>query len=223
MMKKILSLLFALAILCCIPLTAYAHEVPQAREDCTITLTLRYDGNNVHGGTLTAVKVGYVDENDGNYFFSRVGDNLPVEDIESADAASELLDYYKKTKDRYEFDRTTVDVKNGKAKFSELSTGLYLILQEKAAPGYSKLNPFLISVPRLEEGAYQYHVTASVKTELEREPDPTEPTTTEPKDPQLPQTGQLNWPIPVLVVGGLALFAVGWVLCFGKKRENYEK
>ena len=28
----------------------------------------------------------------------------------------------------------------------------------------------------------------------------------------LPQTGQLNWPVPVLAVSGVLLFAVGWVL-----------
>ena len=28
----------------------------------------------------------------------------------------------------------------------------------------------------------------------------------------LPQTGQLNWPVPVLAVSGVLLFAAGWVL-----------
>jgi hypothetical protein len=35
----------------------------------------------------------------------------------------------------------------------------------------------------------------------------------------LPQTGQLNWPIPVLVILGLAMFSVGWNLRFGKRRR----
>lgn len=40
----------------------------------------------------------------------------------------------------------------------------------------------------------------------------------------LPQTGQLNWPVPVLVVAGLVLFSAGWVMRFGKIRKNgYEK
>ncbi len=41
--------------------------------------------------------------------------------------------------------------------------------------------------------------------------------------PTLPQTGQLNWPIPLLAVVGLALFVVGWILRFGQKKENDEK
>ena len=37
---------------------------------------------------------------------------------------------------------------------------------------------------------------------------------------KLPQTGQLNWPIPVLIAGGLLLLAVGWVLVFHRKKKN---
>ena len=37
---------------------------------------------------------------------------------------------------------------------------------------------------------------------------------------KLPQTGQTNWPIPVLAVLGLTLIAIGWALCDG--RRNYE-
>lgn len=80
------------------------------------------------------------------------------------------------------------------------------------------------------------------------EPNPPEPTPIEPSKPdypqsdtpenppgpgggedppiriqKLPQTGQLNWPVPVLVILGLGLFAVGWILRFGKKKENYEE
>ncbi len=38
---------------------------------------------------------------------------------------------------------------------------------------------------------------------------------------RLPQTGQLNWPVPVLVVFGLALISAGWILRFGRK--DHEK
>ncbi|MBR5473934.1 MAG: Cna B-type domain-containing protein [Lachnospiraceae bacterium] len=43
-----------------------------------------------------------------------------------------------------------------------------------------------------------------------------------PNVPNIPQTGQLNWPIPGMTVAGLALFAIGWFLCFGRKREQNE-
>lgn len=40
-----------------------------------------------------------------------------------------------------------------------------------------------------------------------------------PGDTKLPQTGTLNWPVPVLTVSGLLLMVLGWYLC-GRKREN---
>lgn len=41
-----------------------------------------------------------------------------------------------------------------------------------------------------------------------------------PKDPTLPQTGTLNWPIPVLTVLGLLLVCLGWYLFGGKKKNR---
>lgn len=222
-MKKVISLLLALSVLLSFPLAAYAHDVPQERDDCSIEVIVRYDGENVDGGTLTAIRVGYVDEEDGNYFFSQEFTNTQIEDITSSGAPKAQEEFYENNKGDYDFYTQTQTVKDGKATFTELSTGLYLIVQNRAADGFSKLGAFLVSVPYMENGEYQYHVTASIKSELEREPEPTEPPPTEPDDPKLPQTGQVNWPIPLLVVAGLVFLAAGWALCFGKKREHNEK
>lgn len=37
----------------------------------------------------------------------------------------------------------------------------------------------------------------------------------------LPQTGQLNWPVPVLTVAGLLLILVGWYLRSGRQEKAY--
>lgn len=221
-MKKIVTILVALSVLLSFPLTAYAHDVPQERNDCSIELTVRYDGENVDGGTLTAIKVGYMSEEDGNYFFSQEFTNARIEDITSPDASKTQKEFYNNNKSNYDFYTQTQTVTDGKATFSGLSTGLYLIVQNEAAHGFSKLGTFLVSVPYMEGGEYQYHVTASLKSELEREPKPTDPSPTEPDDPKLPQTGQLNWPVPLMTIVGLVFFVVGLVLCFAKK-ENHEK
>lgn len=219
-MRKVITLVLALSVLLLLPLTAYAHDVPQEREDCSIEVIVRYDGENVDGGTLTAIKVGYVDEEDGNYFFAQEYTGAKLEDIASADAPGEQNKFYNENKDSFEFYTQPQSVENGKATFTGLPTGLYLIIQEQAAEGFSKLSAFLVSVPYLEDGEYRYHVTAAIKSELEREPEsePTTPPPTVPDDPKLPQTGQLNWPIPLMAVGGLALFVFGLGLRFGKKR-----
>ncbi len=39
---------------------------------------------------------------------------------------------------------------------------------------------------------------------------------------KLPQTGQLVWPIPVLVICGLLLVALGWILITSRKKKDHE-
>ena len=221
MMKRLISLLFTAILLCSLALPAYAHDVSQDRNDCTIEVVVRYDGEDVSGGTLTAVKIGYVDEEDGDFFFSQELTGTLLEDITSAALPGELYNFYENNKKNYEFHVQTQSVKDGKATFAGLSTGLYLIIQEEAAKGFSKLNAFLVSVPYMEDGQYLYDVTAAIKTELKREPESTPPPSTKPDGPKLPQTGQLNWPVPVLAVSGIAMFTLGFLL--RKKEDPYEK
>ena len=45
------------------------------------------------------------------------------------------------------------------------------------------------------------------------------PTSTKP-DPSLPHTGQLWWPVPVLVVSGAVLILLGLIL--RRRRKNHE-
>ncbi|MDR1630190.1 MAG: Cna B-type domain-containing protein [Oscillospiraceae bacterium] len=44
----------------------------------------------------------------------------------------------------------------------------------------------------------------------------------EPKNPNLPQTGQMWWPIPVSAGAGLLLFATGWFIIFRKRTQTDE-
>ena len=104
----------------------------------------------------------------------------------------------------------TID-KNGTATFSNLEFGLYLVVQKTAASGYGKTSPFLVSVPYLYKGEYKYNVTSQPKTDLEREVKPTTPPSSGGGGGKLPQTGQLWWPVPVLVCMGLGCIAVGLI------------
>lgn len=230
-------MLLAVLLLCAIDVTAYAHDVPDISKKGSISVTVLYDNQPVSGGTLTLYKVGNIKENDGDYSFGLtadfIGSGVKLTDISSADLAVALENYAVKQG----CDGIEKEIgKDGKISYSELDLGLYLLVQNKAADGYNKMTSFLVSIPMNENGVYIYDVDASPKAELEKEPapetdettppktPPTTPPTTPPKTPnRLPQTGQLNWPIPVLVISGMIVFALGWILRFGRGSEYNEK
>lgn len=222
MKNRILALLSALLILCSLPLTAYAHDVPDVtREDCSIDVILR-DKETKKGITdaeLVCVRVGYVADDDGDFFFYDMTTNQVIENVGSKTTA-DALEAAVKNGGYPEEIKIPSAGSDGTYHAANLKTGLYLVMQKKAAKGYGDMSSFLVSVPYMVDGKYEYHVTANVKTELERTVETTEPTeTTECTDEELPQTGQLNWPVPMLTAGGLTLIAIGYILRFGKRKE----
>lgn len=230
MKNRIFSLI--LVLLTCVQLTisAGAVELPQERPDgCSIEVTVQHKGKPIKDGKLTAILVGYMDQEDYNYFFRRVFQDDPIEDVGSWGCVNEMELFFRDNKHKYDFWKTDAKIKDGKALFDDLATGLYLIIQKTPSTGYSSINPFLVSVPYWDGSQYQYDVDAKVKTELTLEPSkPTEPekdsgsnTNSGSKPPKkLPQTGQLTWPIPVLTVAGMVLFALGWWLCFDNRKGS---
>lgn len=220
--KGLAALLLCALLLCCTGVTAYAHDVPDPDHyPCSINISMHCGDTAVPGGTLTIYRVGDIHEDDGNYSFvpsaSFTGCVETFDNIQSQELAQKLADFAKKN----EIPSRTQDIdEKGNITFT-VETGLYLLVQNKAAEGYEAAAPFLVSVPMNEDGSYIYDVDASPKVELKKAPQPT-PTPT-PKPPELAQTGQLNWPVPVLAILGLCLFSLGWLLRFGRKKDADEK
>ena len=228
-MKRFISIFVIVLLLCSVPVPAFAQEVPQERDDCSIEVLFTYDGKPIDGGSLTVVRVGYVDTDGLNYYFSQEITGEHLEDLESTVAPNIQADFYYSNKDSYEFYTQTQDIVEGVAKFTDLSTGLYLVIQETATTGYHMQNPFLVAVPYMQDGVYQYNITAKFKSGLEQgriqgqiifKPPHIDIV---PPGENLPQTGLLQWPIPVLFVAGFALLIIGSRLCVTNKRECYEK
>lgn len=67
--KNRIALLLTVLLLYSLPAAAYAHEVPDESQRGAITVEMEYDGKPITGGTLTAYRVGRIQENDGNYYF----------------------------------------------------------------------------------------------------------------------------------------------------------
>ena len=219
-MRKRLRSLLALLLLLELPLSAAAHPVPDERKDghCSITVTMTYQEKALPGGTLALYKVGDVVEDDGNYSFVPVAairqDFPQFGDIQSPDLAEKLSKLESKLTPVTALPQKVGE--NGKVTFLDLPFGLYLVVQKTAPAGYGKTEPFLVSLPYLEEGEYQYDVASQPKTDLERDvtTKPTTSPTTKPASSsggKLPQTGQLWWPVPVLACGGLGCIVVGLI------------
>ncbi len=229
--NRIFAVVLAMVVVFSLSLTVYAHEAVDLDRNGSITVLVKYDGKEISGAKFTCVKVGYVEEVKGTesgFHFYRLFDNVPIEDDrvknDAAELAKELDVIYRGNRDRYDDYEWTLDTgKDGTVTFYSLKPGLYLLRQPIATPGYSKMDPFLVSVPyavKDKDGdvEYDYDVTITSKSELEREPEPTTPS--KKPDPLLPQTGQLNWPVPLLAVSGLAFFTLGWVLFMNREKKH---
>lgn len=217
--KRFSMLLLAVCLILAVGTTAYAHEVPDMTKAGSVSVTMADNGQAVPGGTLTLYRVGEISEDDGNYSFVLAehfrASGAALEDVSSSALAESLAEYAAANG----LTGTAAEIGgDGTATVADLPLGLYLVVQTEAAEGYEAVEPFLVSVPMYEDGTYLYDVDATPKMSLLQEKEP-EPTASVPVGPTLPQTGQLNWPVPVLAVLGLCLFALGWALRF-KGKEN---
>ena len=269
--KQLAALLLAVALAAACAAPAFAAATAASIEltrkgSVTVTLRDSESGSAVSGGKLTLYQVASISRQNGNlsYDYTNSFENCGVSlgDLSESDLARTLDD--KRPADS-KGETLTVDT-DGKAVFSRLPLGLYLVVQSTASTGYEKINPFLVSVPLVEEDTYLYDVDALPKVgtltpttppDVPEEPDkpenPDKPETPEipeepgkntppgadnpddwvlngrpdknaapnpgnPDDwvlngrPTLPQTGQLNWPIPVLTAAGTCLIAAGILL-----------
>lgn len=222
MRKRICALLLAVLLLAALPLPVFAREtVDLSRTDCSITMEIKYGGKYLKGGSFSCTKVADVICDNGSDFFLTY-----LEGKEYRESLPNTADVETRVKNNPAFFSTrtkTAQNTTGIVTFRNLTPGLYLIRQTASISGYTNLSPFLVTVPYKVNGTYIYEVNAAVKTELEQEPTTPPPTTpSTPNKPKLPQTGQLNWPVPLMAASGLTLFVTGWFLVFRKKRDPYE-
>ncbi len=212
MKKSILSLLCVVLLLSVLPLSAWAHQVPDVNRTGSISVTMTHDKKPVSGGTLTIYRVADVVESDGNYSFAYTptfsGCTADLADPAAPAVAEKLADFVKK----HSLAGTTKTIgTDGKVTFTGLKTGLYILIQKTPASGFNAVKPFVIGIPNNDNGNYVYDVDASPKIALETAPTKPSTETTIP-DETIPQTGQTNWPVPVLLVTGLLFVAGGWYM-----------
>ena len=197
MMKK---LLWPLILICLLAFPVAANNVPNLAKSGSIHISMQYDGSPVSGGEFMLYRVGEIQESDGNYSFRLVdpfaSSEVTLENVHAFETAKKLSDYA--LRNGIDGQRKQIG-KNGTVDFEDLETGLYLLTQRKAASGYDKVNPFLVSLPMRSADDYIYQVDASPKVS---------PLHEKPPNPEQPATGQSGWPIWIFVCSSASLIVL---------------
>lgn len=205
-----------------------AAAPPDTERSGSLTVSLIYQNTPMAGGQLTLFRVARLHvESQEDYGFRLAeefaGSGVELTDLSGPETAAALAEYAA-AKELVGVTRESGE--DGKITFAELELGLYLLIQETGLPGEAVHNPFLVSIPGQVDGEYVYDVDASPKLSVVPEETwPYEPTVPDmppkPSEPELPNTGLTQWPIPVMLVSGLVLVVVGWTLCVaGRKRSD---
>lgn len=209
---------------------ALASEPIQTEKNGSLTIENFYDELPLANVPFSLYRVAEVSQ-DGTFALlpAYEGSGAAVNGLTKAKewrASTETLAAWIQTQKLQPDAKKTTD-KQGKAEFSRLSTGLYLVVGEQTRIGDKRYtcSPSLAAIPEQNEesGSWDYAVTIEPKNtvkSVQNDP-PTKPDkkTDDPKpNKKLPNTGVLQWPIPTLAGIGVACMFLGW--CLSRKNGN---
>ena len=230
-LRRLSIMLAVLLLLVALAVPAFADAGIDMERSCSLQLSCFYENEAVSGGNLLLYQVAAVESEDGNYYFrldeKLGGGKLTQQDLDRSSLAGELAG---QAGLQNLGSREETFGNDGYVRFQDLRPGLYLLVQTKPAPGYERMDPVLVSIPFMDPktGEYTYDVDATVKPAVKRETEPSptptptaSPSPTPKPGPKLPQTGQLNWPVPVLACGGVIFVVLGlWLLGSDRRRSQ---
>ncbi len=225
-MKRGVAFLLALLLAAALVFPVTAEETPPPEGEGSIRLTLlNTEKKPVSGGTLMLYALAILDE-EGHFVpteaFAAFSADIGNWNEQYKPAMAETIWAYIQEK---AIPGTPSQLSAaGEASWSGLENGLYLIGQTVPGSKGELCSPFLVSVPYWENDEWQYQVDASPKAgaaETPSKPPRDDDKPHKPSGPHLPQTGQLWWPVPVLLGGGALLILLG-VLLLKRRRSKDE-
>lgn len=226
--KAIAAVAAALLLVVTLVRSVWAAPVLDLERTYTLRLDCRYEGRALPGAAVRLFRVADVDVR-GRYTavaaFAASGVALTGWDSAAQwrEAAQALSDWAKAQALHPEVSQTANG--EGVAAFPGLKAGLYLVELEplRGAGGVYTFAPLLAAVPVLNDAGDGWAEDTAVqpKAAFERDEKPSGPDAPPSVEPgeRLPQTGQLKWPVPVLAVSGMVLFAVGLWLTRRNRHE----
>lgn len=231
MIKRIWAIMMAVLLLLCLPVSACAAAHVVTAPSGSITVKVVHNGTALKGLELTAYRVGDLVKTDsGKTEFQRVFVRKSLNEQIWSDPeglAEELRTFVKNNSHMTFAKQCKAADEKGNVMFDDCVPGVYLIVQERNYSlngiAYGKMKHFLVTVPY--NGNYQVDVTGKTSLDVFQEPEatsPTRPGSGSPGGSRLPQTGQVNWPVPVLASSGMLLFFVGWILYRREEKDGYD-
>ncbi len=194
----------------------------------TVTMINKADKQPMSNQKVTAVKVADCSNTEADFTFSldpAYGSGI---DLESPEAAEALYPSVKGAAGK-----TAVSDSDGVAVFSGCELGAYLIYSSEET-----FSPFLAFVPMITEDGINFNIKAEPKidipdddevtppdeeteTDTDTDTDKSSTSTNNKSEKNLPKTGMLQFPVPILAFLGALMFSEGFVLyARGKKEEN---
>lgn len=209
----------------CLAAAAESEEIDFSRL-CNLSIVMRDEEKPICGGDLTLFRVGEFEGNGSTVHyvlteqFADSGVDLTASDL--VPAVQPLADYA----ESHNYEGTTYEVgDDGMAHCKDLAVGLYLVIQKNPAEGYYPVKPFLVHLPALYDGHYLYDYKALPKVapeKVETSDDSSESSESsdDSSDISVPQTGQLQWPIPILFTVGFVLIVLGLMLIISLRHRR---
>lgn len=234
-MNKITALVTAGVLAGYMTIPAWADDdpgLPDLTKSGSISVTVKDSRTSlpVAGGEITLYPVASVASTPTGYAYAYTDDfaDCDYSFAHIEDDAAGLAKSYEAYVLKQDIAGTPQEVdESGQVHFNDLSAGLYLVVQTQRSGAYTVLDPFIVTIPMIADNAYVYDVDATPKTgtvmqplppgtddQPSPSPDVPSPTPSIPRVPgtgELPQTGQLWWPVPVLASLGTALILIGWI------------
>ena len=231
-MKKAFALIaaFLIMLLPCMSVNAYPSS-----GSITVVMINKADKQPLYNTAATVIRIADCSYAGSDVSFSLNSDFYDTGvDLDDSDSAQTL---YSSAKSKGIDGLTVTSDAEGKAVFADCELGAYLVFSEDDI-----FTPFIVFIPMVTDDGLSFDITAEPKIDIPEEPvtdpDPDDTTSTTTLPPvtdtptdtsssttssteKLPQTGMLQYPIPILGLCGVLMFSKGFVMYVnGKKEDN---
>lgn len=167
-MKRIKCIILMFVMLFMSSVSVYAeNNIVDFSRKGTIDITLSEEEDiKVSGAEITIYKVADAGVNNSNLEFV-YDDDLSTckEDLDKGNITNEVVNCVTSS-DLVSYSGVTDE--EGRVHFDNLDLGLYLVSQTNQVEGYSKVSPFTVMIPQVQDNSWIYEIEATPKVDIIR-------------------------------------------------------